>query len=217
MRKIGLLVSLLSVGFCFSQIKNTALNNLNYDRLMSQAVNKIGVSGLADNEYEGSPFLDKEFLPSTIMNEKGTFLLRYNIFNDEIIMKKGEEYFKIPKEGVDYFNINNKYIIRLINGTYYIQSSSEKNNYTVVRKQEVKFISSKVAENTYDQGRSAKFSNTKPDYFLFNMETKTLIPLKAGDLKNAFPMKEADLNVFLKKNKLKDPQDYNALLEIIAK
>ncbi|MEI3788291.1 MULTISPECIES: hypothetical protein [unclassified Chryseobacterium] len=217
MKKIGLLLSLLSVGFCFSQIKNTALNTLNYDRLMSQAVNKIGVSGLADNEYEGSPFLDKEFLPSTIKGETGTFLLRYNIYNDEIILKKDEKYFKVPKEGIEYFNINNKYIIRLINDGYYIQSSSEKNNFSIVRKEMVKFSKGKIAENTYDQSMPAKFSNIKPDYFLYNSDTKTLIPLTLKDLKKSFNAKSSDLDLFFKQNKLKKTEDYNALLEMLSK
>lgn len=150
---------------------------------MSQAINKIGVTRLADNEYEGSPFLDKEFLPSTIKGETGTFLLRYNIYNDEIILKKDEQYFKVPKEGIEYFNINNKYIIRLINGSYYIQSSSEKNNFSIVRKEMIKFSKGKVAENIYGQSMAAKFSNMKPDYFLYNSDTKALISLTLKDLK----------------------------------
>lgn len=184
---------------------------------MSQAVNKIGVNELADNEYEGSPFLEKQFLPSTIKGEKGTYLLRYNIYNDEIILKQEDQYFKIPKEGIEYFNIDNRYIVRLINGTYYIQSSSEKNNLVVVRKEEVKFTQGKAAENTYGQNRASRFSSTKPDYFLYNSENKTLTPLKAEAIKKDFPQKEADLDVFFKKNKLKKTEDFNALLEVITK
>lgn len=217
MKKIGLLLSLLSVGFCFSQIKNTALNTLNYDRLMSQAVNKIGVSGLADNEYEGSPFLDKEFLPSTIKGETGTYLLRYNIYNDEIILKMDDKYFKIPKEGVGCFNINNNYLIWLINGGYYIQSSAEKNNLMVVRKEGLKFTPAKSAQNAYEQSRPSKFSTVKPDYFLYNSENKLFIPLKIEDINKAFPSKGAELDLFFKKNKLKSTENYNALLDVLVK
>jgi len=186
-------------------------------QLMSQAVNKIGVSGLADNEYEGSLFLDKEFLPSTIKGEAGIFLLRYNIYNDEIILNKGEEYFKVPKDGIEYFNINNKYIIRLIDSSYYIQSSSEKNNLTIVRKEKVKFTKGKIAENTYDQSIPTKFSNLKSDYFLYNSETKVLIPLNLKDLKKSFLAKSSELDLFFKQNKLKKTEDYNALLEVLTK
>ncbi|MFN1219583.1 hypothetical protein ACKW6Q_21660 [Chryseobacterium kwangjuense] len=215
MKKIIYLLPFLVTNFYFSQ--STVLHNLNHSRLMSQAVNKIGVNELADNEYEGSPFLEKQFLPSTIKGEKGTYLLRYNIYNDEIILKQEDQYFKIPKEGIEYINIDNRYIIRLINGTYYIQSSSEKNNLTIVRKEEVKFTQGKAAENTYDQSRASRFSSAKPDYFLYNSENKTLTPLKAEAIKKIFPQKEADLDVFFRKNKLKKTEDFNALLEVLTK
>ncbi|WP_131797290.1 hypothetical protein [Chryseobacterium kwangjuense] len=215
MKKISFLLPFLVTSFYFSQ--STVLHNLNHSRLMSQAVNKIGVNELADNEYEGSPFLEKQFLPSTIKGEKGTYLLRYNIYNDEIILKQEDQYFKIPKEGIEYINIDNRYIVRLINGTYYIQSSSEKNNLAIVRKEEVKFTQGKAAENTYDQSRASRFSSTKPDYFLYNSENKMLTPLKPDAIKKAFPQKEADLETFFKKNKLKKTEDFNALLEVITK
>ncbi len=215
MKKISFLLPFFVTGFYFSQ--STVLHNLNHNRLMSQAVSKIGVNELADNEYEGSPFLEKQFLPSTIKGEKGTYLLRYNIYNDEIILKQEDQYFKIPKEGIDYLNIDNRYIVRLINGTYYIQSSSEKNNLAIVRKEEVKFTQGKAAENTYDQSRASRFSSAKPDYFLYNSENKTLTPLKAESIKKIFPQKEADLESFFRKNKLKKTEDFNALLEVLTK
>ncbi|MGK6342193.1 hypothetical protein ACMGDK_08150 [Chryseobacterium sp. DT-3] len=102
----------------------------------------------------------------------------------------------MPKEGVEYFNINNKYIIRLINDSYYIQSSTEKNNFTIVRKETVKFSKGKIAENTYGQSTPTKFSNLKSDYFLYNSETKVLIPLNLKDLKKLFLSKSYDFDLF---------------------
>lgn len=214
MRKLGFLLSLSIASLCFSQ--STVLYNLNNNRLLSNSVSKIGVGGVVDNDdYEGSPFLDKEFLPSTIKGEKGVFLLRYNIYNDEIVLKRDDKYFKIPKEDVDYFKINDKYIVRLINGSYYIDSSIEKNNYVIVRKEHITFAAGKASENTYDQARSPKFSNAKPDYFLFNMEQKVITPLKKEDIKRLFPNKSTELDENFKKNKLKSADDFNSLLNII--
>ncbi|SFN48321.1 hypothetical protein SAMN05421594_2913 [Chryseobacterium oleae] len=214
MKKLSLVLSLFSMGFYFSQ--STVLHNLNNNRLMSQAVNKIGVAELADKEFVGSPFLESQFLPSTIKGENGTYLLRYNIYNDEIILKDGDKYFKVPKDGIDYLYINGKYVIRLINGSYYVQSSSEKGNYTIVKKESVKFTEGKVSENAYGQNLPAKFTPLKPEYFLYNTENKVLTPAKAEDLKKALPSKESNLDTFFKKNKLKKPEDYNALLEVIV-
>jgi hypothetical protein len=212
MRKLGVLF-LISANFYFAQ--STVLYNLNNNRLMSNAIDKIGANGMSDDDYEGSPFLEKQFLPSIIKGEKGTYLLRYNIYNDEIILKDGEEYFKIPKEGLDYFIINNKYIIRLIEGNYYIQSS-EKKSFAIVRKDNVKFTSSKVSENSYSQNKLAKFSNEKPDYFLYDSQSKKLTPLDKEKLKMAFPNKSNELNQNFKKNKLKNVEDFNELLNMIS-
>ncbi|NML69399.1 hypothetical protein HHL23_06275 [Chryseobacterium sp. RP-3-3] len=214
MKKIGVVLSLFLMGFYFSQ--STVLHNLNNNRLMSQTVNKIGVGELADNEFVGSPFLETQFLPSVIKGENGTYLLRYNIYNDDIILKNGDKYFRIPKEKLNYFNINNKYVVILINGRYYIQSSSEKGNYMIVRKETIKFTEAKISENAYGQNQPAKFTALKPEYFVYNIENNTLIPVKAEDLKKAIPSKEGDLDIFFKKNKLKKTEDYNALLELIV-
>ncbi|MDR2236295.1 MAG: hypothetical protein LBE92_09235 [Chryseobacterium sp.] len=215
MKKINVLLLLCVGGFYFSQ--SVVLHDLNHSRLMSQVVNKIGVGELADDEYEGSPFLEKQFLPSAIKGENGVYLLRYNIYNDEIILKKDDQYFKIPKDGVEYFNIdNNRYILRLINGAYYIQSSAEKGNYVIVRKETVKFTPAKAAGNAYEQSRPAKFSANKPDYFLYNTEKKNITPLEKEELKKLFPDKAAELDQIFKKNKFKNTGDFNVLLNMIS-
>jgi hypothetical protein len=215
MKKINVLLLLLLVNYYFAQ--STVLYNLNNNRLLSNAINKIGINGMTDDEYQGSPYLEKQFLPSTIKDEKGTFLLRYNIYNDEIILKNGDEYFKIPKDGINYLVINNKYIIRLINGSYYIQSSSEKKNFVVVRKENIKFVPAKATDNSYGQNAQSKFSNGRPDFFLYDITTKKLILLNKEQIVSAFPDKKQELEQRLKKNKLKNIEDFNELLEIITK
>ncbi|MDC8106342.1 hypothetical protein ACNFU2_15740 [Chryseobacterium sp. PTM-20240506] len=215
MKKTGIILSFLGFSFCFGQ--SAVLYNLNNNRLLSNSVNKIGVGESADNDnYDGSPFLEKEFLPSMIKGESGAFLLRYNIYNDEIILKNDDKYYKIPKEEADYFKINNEYVVRLINGKYYIDSSSDKNNYVIVRKENITFTPGKVAENTYDQARPPKFSRTKPDYFLFDMAKKVITPLKKDEIKALFPNKSEELDQNFKKNKFKNIDDLNSLLSIIA-
>ncbi|QIY91392.1 hypothetical protein [Chryseobacterium gallinarum] len=214
MKKVSILLLGLIGASLFSQ--STVLHNLNHNRLMSQVVNKIGVEEMVDGEYEGSPFLEKQFLPSTIKGENGTYLLRYNIYNDELILKNEDKYFKIPKEGLDYFNIDNKYIIRLINNTYYLQSSKEKGHYVIVRKENVKFTQAKASNNAYEPNRAAKFSNNKPDYFLYNINEKSLIPFNKEELKKLFPGKTAELDQIFKKSKFKSADDFDVLLGIIS-
>lgn len=214
MKRVSVLLLIVLANFCFAQ--SSVLYNLNNGRLLSTAVNKIGINGMDENEYEGSPYLEKEFLPSTITGEKGTFLLRYNIYNDEVILKSGDEYFKLPKE-IERFTINGKFIIRRINNSYYIESSLENKNYLIVRKEKINFIPAKASTNNYQQSKLAKFTSGKPDFFLYNTESKKLFPLNKNDLKNDFPQKSHELDKSLKTNKLKTTKDFNDLLDIIVK
>jgi len=203
----------LTCNLYFSQ--STVLHNLHHSTLTSNALNKIGVTDLDNNDYEGSPFLDKNFLPSKIEGEEGVHLLRYNIYNDEIILKRDDDYFKIPKTNLEYFHINDKHVVRLVNGTYYIQTSNVKNNFVILKKENIKFTQGKISENGYSQSTSSKFSHLKTDYFLYNIEDKNLIPAKKEDLLKVFPNKMPEINQIFKKNKFKNEKDYNDLLIII--
>lgn len=204
--------------FCVSTIclgQSSVLHNLNNNRLMSNALNKIGNIELNDNDFTGSPFLEKNFLPSTIKGEQGTHFLRYNIYNDEIILQRDNEYFKIPKENLKYFVINNKYTIRLIDGTYYVQISQLKNNYSIVKKEKIKFVQGRVSDNGYSQNTQAKFTNLKPEYYLYNESSDKIIAFNKNELKNVFPDKSLLIDEFFKKNKLKDEDDYGKFLELL--
>lgn len=213
MRRIFFASLFLSFNFYFSQ--STVLHNLNHNRLMSSALSKIGNNELNDNDYIGSPYLEKSFLPSTIKGEKGIHLLRYNIYNDEIILQRGDEYFEIPKTDLEYFSIDDKYIVRLVNGTYYVQISKEVNGYTILKKDKIKFTQGKISENGYGQNSPSKFTNLKPEYFLYKTDDKNLIPIKKEDLKQKFPKKGNQLDQVFKKNKFKNENEFDDILNII--
>lgn len=205
---------ILSVNLYFCQ--STVLYNLHNKTLTSNAINKIGVTDLNNNDYVGSPFLEKNFTPSTIVGENGMHLLRYNIYNDEIILQKDDNYFKIPKNSnLDYFIINNKYKVRLVNDTYYIQISSEKSGFVILKKEDIKFTQGKISENGYGQSTPSKFTNKKAQYFLYNLESKKLISFKKEDLTSFFVTKEKEISQFFKTNKLKSDDNYNEFLKIL--
>ncbi|MBD3903805.1 hypothetical protein NAL32_01955 [Chryseobacterium sp. Ch-15] len=215
MRRIIVLSFILSVNLYFCQ--STVLYNLHNKTLTSNAINKIGVTDLNNNDYVGSPFLENNFSPSIIEGENGQHLLRYNIYNDEIILQKDDNYFKIPKNSnLDYFIINNKYKVRLVNDTYYIQTSSEKNKFVILKKENIKFTQGKISENGYGQNTSSKFTKQKADYFLYNLESKKLIPFKKEDFKSVFVAKENEINQFFKTSRLKIDDDYNEFLKIVS-
>ncbi|WP_128414171.1 hypothetical protein [Chryseobacterium sp. Leaf394] len=207
----------ISVGICiiFSHIyfgQSTVLNSIHHNRLMVNALDKIDKTVLDNSDYEGSPFLEDKFLPSKILGEDGIHLLRYNVYQDEIVLKKNEDYFKVPKELVE-FHFDNRYVVLLINDKYYIKVSDKINEYSVVKKETVRFIAAKASENGYGQATKARFVSTKPDYFLHDANTGKLIPFKKSDLEENFSAKKEKISTISRKNKLKTDEDYKKFLQ----
>ncbi|WP_312075210.1 hypothetical protein [Chryseobacterium sp.] len=193
------------------------MNSIHHNRLMVNALDKIDKKVVDNADFDGSPYLEDKFLPSKIEGEDGTHLLRYNIYNDEIVLRKDDEYFKVPKEGLEYFNIDNKYNIVLIDGKYYVQVSDIVNKYSVLKKESVRFIDAKPSENSYDQARKARFVKNRPDYFLYDRNNGKLIPFKKNDLEIAFSDKKDLIGKISKKNKLKSDEDYKDFFSELIK
>lgn len=206
------------LGICiiFSHLsfgQSTVMNSINHNRLMVNALDKIDKKVLDNSDYDGSPFLEDKFFPSKIQGEDGTHLLRYNIYQDEIVLKKNEDYFKVPKEGMEEFNFDNKYVVVLIKDKYYIRVSDKIDKYSVVKKESVRFINAKASETGYDQATKAKFVRNKPDYFLYDGSTSTLTLFKKSDLEQVFSTKKDQISSISKKNKLKTDDDYKKFFQ----
>jgi len=213
--KIVILISVFLNTAAFGQ--SSILYNLNNNRLTSNAINKIGKTDLNNNDYEGSPFLNKDFQPSTISGEGGVHLLRYNIYSDEIVLKRDNDYFLLPKKELKSVVIGST-VIRMINDTYYVQLSKEINSTALLKKEQVKYTPGRISDNSYSSNTTAKFSVSKVDYYLFKTDTQQLSIFSHDNLLKLFPDKKDLINDVFKKNKLKKSEDYlNAYNMIFGK
>lgn len=142
-------------------------------------------------QIEGSPYLKKQFLPGKVYEadkNAGTFLMRYNIYNDvmEIMFKENEiqELLIHPRVKAsigtsrfivhDYLdNLNNK-----SKGYFEILSNGDKIN--LLKKHRVKFSPGEPAKTSFHKATKPKFEYLKEYYFRFREEE---LPIRIKKLK----------------------------------
>lgn len=183
---------------------------INYQRLK----NKDNLN----KNYEGSPYLNEEFILGSISPNKKNFLIRYNAYNDLFEVKKGKDsILNLNKRNLDY-------IIELDGLTFksfkYRTSEEEskqfgyfaimtnlESNFVLLKNYEKKFTEEQKAINSYTSDIPASFSSTTNNYFLLtttdNKEEIKEISTKAKDLYNLLPKKKDKIKSFIKKDKLK--------------
>ena len=193
-----------------------ALNELANGRQYSNLLHKKD-GNLDLYDFTGSPYLSDLFIPAKISNSSTTFLLRYNIYNDEIILKEDEDkYYRIPKDNnFKFISFENREKVVLLNDTYYILLDGEPGKSSLVKKMSVKYYPPKRSENGYDPDKKANFSKQKDQYFYSN--ENTLIPLdkRLEDYLKLFPEKKEPVKSFLKQNSLREDKDYKNLFNTV--
>ena len=167
-----------------------------------------------DTELIGSPYINKVFMVARVGNIKGTALMRYNAYNDEmefindsndtLVLLKNKTYENIVFAGretkyllVDYTNKDgqsvNGYLINLV----------DKNGYSLYKKQRMNYSPERPAKNTYEKTMSANFSLDK-DVFYFKHNEDAIIefPSNRKGLIKLYPEKKEAIETFIKENKI---------------
>lgn len=155
-------------------------------------------------DVKGSPYLNKEFLPSKVEGRDDSHLMRYNMFHDNIEFFQDEKIMVLPKEEayseVTFLKENRKF--RLIDGKYYIVLFDGK-SISALKKMSVKFQKMQKSTNGYQSDIPAKFINLDDQYFIFRDNKLENTPKNAKDFVELFPEKKNDLLKFIKEKKLK--------------
>lgn len=178
---------------------------------------------LEESDIEGSPYMNNDFINGNVfMNSKEQYvdvLLRYNIYNDQIEFKSGENIQSLsPPELIDKIELNGEiyeYIPyslgKRIKKGFFIRLTEGKAQ--LYKRAEIQF---KKAENAgaYKEAEPAKFIR-KPDSFYVKIEeAQGQKVLKRKNLPELFPDKQAELTAFIKKNKVKiNEEDLLKLVE----
>lgn len=181
-------------------------------------------------KFTGSPYLNDNFLPGTIMDEKGNSqgaFLRYNAVEDivEIKIDKADktEIRVLPKiKELTYSVDDHKYVL----DSFQTNKGDEIDNYVIeyykgdayaLYGNPLPKVSIAVIPNTpYGKYKPANLS-VQEDFYIKNPDGLLYqIRLKGKDIKKVLP-KSKELNNYLAENKLETPQDYAKMLQWFEK
>ncbi len=159
----------------------------------------------------GSPYLNEEFVVGTVTingEESYQTYLRYNAFNDELEMRNGNTTNAVMKRdyvtvriGSDVFSVHPyTYDAGIKNGYF---NALNEGTAVLLRRRQVILKEGQAATSSYSKDKPPRFELEESHYISFNKETAQLVKLNKKGVLSAFTDHGAELNAFVKKNKLK--------------
>ncbi|SHF31608.1 hypothetical protein SAMN05444274_104400 [Mariniphaga anaerophila] len=192
----------------FYEVKQ-AVELLDFNRRHS-GTNK---ASLAERDIKGSPFMNDEFIEGSIYTTSKTQFagvpLRYNIYNDQIEFKVGEnpaQALATPEivEKIEFGDYLLEYAPflsakKIARGFFVVL---EKGTVTLYARPRVAFEQAKKPE-AYQDAVPARFLKRPDDYYIrVGKESAVLIANKKG-LEDIFPEHKKEVSNFIKKHKVK--------------
>lgn len=141
------------------------------------------------NEVIGSPYLHDEFVPAKVNEIEVTHFIRFNVFDNSIE-------FKGDNDKVYSMTKPNDYIIKLMDGSnkVYETRDFEKDKkevgntfferiyvdgkFALYLKEMIEYTPEKLARNSFEINKPAKFIKTKGDYYFQKLYSDTPVLLK---------------------------------------
>ncbi|MEE9408368.1 MAG: hypothetical protein V3V28_09860 [Polaribacter sp.] len=196
----------LTIANTFAQLSaKVEFGNAARDHLGSpKKVKSIDDKELAKTAHLQYSHLDYKKAYTTTSKE--VYLLRYNIYSDEMeFVKNNQIYdlFKKENQIIDFFESKTKYVAFDLNGklNYFLIKSSGKN--LVLAKQTIKLEKGKKKVTQFDIEVKPKYYLGKDKLFIaFNNKNLQEIPKKKKTFYNLFGDKSSEIKKFMKKNRL---------------
>lgn len=197
-----------------------AVELLDFNRRHTGDISKF----LTEANVVGTPYLNDEFIEGSVFTTSKTQFvevpLRYNIYNDQIEFRLGEnpvQALAAPEtvEMIQYGDYIFEYVPftnakKIRRGFFVVE---EKGNATLYSKPQVVFENAKEPA-AYQDAKPAQFVKRPDEYYIrVGMEPAMLIANKR-DLEEAFPDHKDEISGFIKKNKVK-PNDPETLKELV--
>ena len=210
-KKVTLLASLFIVINIEAQIQNP--NNDSFNEL----VFFVGTNNPLYNNAEGSRYLGDEFIPAKINDIKETQLLRFNVVENTIEIRKNDG---------DVLNLSKKhrYVILLLDGsdrqyetlayknekgeteTTFFEKIHRNPNFTLYLKERIKYIPAKPERSSYEKAVPAKFIKANNSFYVIglpsNLKGMTALPRKRKDFLGLFGTYSQTIEKMIKKEKL---------------
>ncbi|ARV06916.1 hypothetical protein BTO04_09570 [Polaribacter sp. SA4-10] len=151
-------------------------------------------------------FLHQDYKKAYISNSKQVYLLRYNIFTDEMEYVKNNNIYTLNKSEhkiIDFFEIKAKYGIFYLDNelNYFLIKNSGKNS--VLIKQIVQFDEGKKVVTQFDTKIAPKFFRKNDQLFIaFNNKELKSIPKRKKAFYKLFNNKAALIKKYMSEQKL---------------
>ncbi len=163
-----------------------AMSMINNGNTVVRLSDKLGKT---EKNYTGSPYLFDDFKPSKINNLNTTFPIKYDIYNDSMLLQQGNEIYKFNKDSYNTFIIDN-IKIELINNTYYIVLA-EKNNIKFLKKEIIKLYQK---DGTGYSEAILKYTKQSPEYYIFNKGTLSKLDKNFKNIDTILPEYKEQIN-----------------------
>jgi len=212
----------------FSQANNAAydLNTRQIDIEQKRAA--FGLTEEEFNNVDGSPYANENFMPGSIYQGNElvytNILLRYNIFSDEIEIKKAAN---ISEESYEALIKNTDTFVKILNSIYvfipfegsiengnYFSIVSEESNFDLFKKTKVKYTAPFYARTSYERDRSATFTQENTYYLVSKDGDFYELPNSKSKMIKVMAKKEQDIKSYLKNADL-NLKDEQALIKLV--
>src|SRR5690606_6741421 len=203
-----LIIGFFSFLFSFSFSQTTG----SFDFSDGRQILGLGRKSVKSNKNViGSQYFNDKFLKVTVSGfEDETIYLRYNAVQDEMEFEKGGEIYYVPKNQnmTITFTAPQKvyeytgYTDKENNTSGYLVLINKGEQYSLYKKEQIKYIPEKEAVNSYDVSRPAEYRKVDDTYFIKIGDTIENFPKNKKELLKKFPNKSSEISDFLKKNKI---------------
>ena len=180
---------------------------------------------LTEEDIEGSPYLNDEFINGTIYTTSQTKYvdvpLRYNIFNEQIEFKSDDgvvQALAAPEtvERVEFGEYKMVYapfmISRKIRRSFFKEIESGDRAVLLARPQV--FFKEAKEPAAYQEAEPPKFLRKSDDYFIRIEKESAVLISRKKDLEEVFPDHKNKVDSFIKKNKVK-PNNSERMAELV--
>ncbi|WP_430814104.1 hypothetical protein [Carboxylicivirga sp. RSCT41] len=226
MRKLISLTILSVFGFLANaqEYSNNYIGSPEFNNFWDDLKYRKQIEGEKELEYEGNPYLFETENAKLRLNtgqEVKNLTLRYNVYNDQMEIKKDQSYYLIPKEKVfshlildehhfhlKVFKINNK------KRTGYFESIVSDSLCSLYVKHNV-FLKEASEPKPYQDAKLPTFVSKPYDLFI-TFNDGLLLPIKnKKDFLELVPKHQKELTAFIKKNntKFKKSESVRQLVE----
>lgn len=201
---------LLLIGSHFFQAQQITVGDLARQARFSKVIDEVnnGKTKIKYSEINGIPYYTAGFVSAKVGDTSSYVPIRYNTFLDTIEIMDKSEVYELPREGsVPSFTFEqSKAKLVFVNtfdefAGYFFEIAGGKNS--ILKKVQTKFYPAVPAPNSLISEIPARFENQKPIYFLKTEDGFIRLPKNAKELPALLPAKKAELESFLKSNKIR--------------